>query len=240
MNEKDDKRIEKELTRESLFLNRELQNILIRHWLFGCLPGRKIANLSHQFTNRTYKTGQFVFHQEDKADRLFVLISGEISIESYNISGQMTKIAHLNNGEVFGEFALIDKSGRSASARVTKPSTLASLPGNIFDELMIEHPEFTKLLLNFLVTKLRSSNDQVESLVTLTLLQRTARMLLLLGDKMGDKLSITQAQLSEHLFASREKVNSKLKELERMKTIELGHGSVTILDRDALSSIVLN
>lgn len=217
---------------------RELQDILMRHWLFGVLPGRKIADLAHQFSTRRFKKGQYIFHQDDKAERLYVILDGEISIESYNLDGKMTKITHLHGGEIFGEFALIDKLGRSASACVVKTSTLASLTSNVFEQLIAEYPEFSRKLLGVLVERVRTTNDQVASLVTLNLLQRTAQLLLQLRGKQGDHIKITQTELSERLFASREKVNVKLKELEQLGAIETGHGKIRITNGEALEILL--
>lgn len=222
----------------NVVMSRELQDILMRHWLFGVLPGRTIADLSHQFATKRYKKDQFIFHQEDKADRLYVILDGEISIESYQSDGQMTKITHLHGGEIFGEFALIDEMGRSASARIVKPSTLASLKGSVFDKLLTEHPGFSRKMLHVLVGRVRATNEQVSSLVTMNLLQRTARLLLQLQGLQGNDIKITQTELSERLFASREKVNVKLKELEQLGAIETGHGQIRIRNTEALKILL--
>ncbi len=210
----------------------------MNHWLFGVLPGRRIADLSHQFSTRKFKKGQYIFHQDDPAERLYVILDGEISIETFNVDGKMTKITHLHNGEIFGEFALIDSLGRSASARVVKASTLASLTSTVFDQLLVDHPDFSKKILEVLVERVRTTNEQVASLVTLNLLQRTARLLLQLRGTQGDEIKITQTELSERLFASREKVNVKLRELDQLGAIETGHGTIKIKNVEALTILL--
>jgi len=212
----------------------KLQDILIRHWLFSVLPGKVIANLSNQFSTRQYKKGQYIFHQDDAANRLFVILKGEVSIETVSLEGKVTKISHLNENEIFGEFALVDRKGRSASAKAIKSSTLASLPDNVFDDLLNRYPEFTKNLLKILVTRLRDTNKQVESIVTLSLIQRTAHLLLDIAGKTGPEIQTTQTELAERLFATREKVNSKLKQLERIGAIKTGHGKILVRNADLL------
>jgi len=218
--------------------NRDLQDILIRHWLFGVLPGKAIADLARQFSIKKYAKNQYVFHQDDQARRLYVILTGEVSIETVNLDGKMTKITHLGTGEIFGEFALIDEEGRSASALIAKPTNLASLPGQIFHDLIETYPEFSKKLLAGLVARLRGSNHQVESLVTLSLLQRTAQLLLKMSEQSGPEIKSTQIELSERLFATREKVNTKLKELERMGAIKTGHGKILVKDGQRLEALL--
>jgi len=219
-------------------MSRDLQDILIRHWLFSVLPGRTIADLANQFSIKNYTKDQYVFHQEDRAERLYVILNGEISIESYNLDGTMTKITHLRGGEIFGEFGLIDEKGRSAAAIIAKRTTLASLPSNVFQKLLDAYPEFSRRLLQVLVARLRGSNHQIESLVTLSLIQRTAQLLLRLSDAEGLEIKITQGQLSERLYASREKVNRKLAELVQMGAIKTGHGKILIESKDRLGALL--
>lgn len=205
--------------------------------MFECLPGRVLTDLSQQFVTRKYNVKQYVFHQDDEANHLYVILDGQVSIERVNEEGKVTKISCLNSGEVFGEFALVDGMGRSASALVTKPSNLASLPGRVFEKLFEEHAAFSRQLSTVLVGRLRGSNQQVETLVTMNLLQRTARLLLQISESSGHEIIITQNELAERLFATREKVNSKLKELEALGAIKRGNRRIDILSTYELRKI---
>lgn len=224
-----------EASRHNTVMSSKLQDILIRHWLFGALPGNVIADLSFHFSSRKYDKGQYVFHQDDEARHLFVILEGEVSIETISMDGKITKISQLNANDIFGELALIDRKGRSASAQIAKSSIISSLRKQIFYDLLEHYPSFSKKLLGVLVARLRNTNDQVESLVTLTLLQRTAQLLLQISRKTGPEIKITQNELAERLFATREKVNSKLKELERLNAIQTGHGKILIKNKSRLS-----
>ena len=77
----------KKTVKTNIIMSNQLQDILIRHWLFGVLPGRVIADLSFQFSSQRYSKNQYVFHQEDLADRLYVVLEGEVSIETMNLDG---------------------------------------------------------------------------------------------------------------------------------------------------------
>jgi len=228
------KQSSEERTETCIAMSGKLQDILIRHWLFGVLPGRVIADLSYQFSTRKYSDKQYVFHQGDKAAHLFVILEGEVSIEIVNLDGKVTKISHLNQGEIFGEFALIDGEGRSASAKIVKPALIASLTSNVFSDLIEHHTSFSKKLMAVLVSRLRGTNRQVESIVTKTLLQRTAQILLDLSKTTGNEIRITQSELATRLHATREKVNTKLKELEQIGAIKTGHGKIVIKNIERL------
>jgi len=219
-------------------MNRGLQDILLRHWLFGSLPGNVIANLSHQFSSRVYAKGTYIFHQNDPAGFLYVILDGQVSIENMSHEGKLTNITHLSSGDIFGEFALIDGLGRSASARVAKEAIVTAISGEVFKRLVKEHSDFSHKLLEVLVARVRSTNHNMECLITLNLSQRIARLLLSMSDQGDDKIQVTQSNLGERLHASREKVNLKLKELEKMGALECGRGEITILNRERLSLLL--
>lgn len=215
-------------------MKQKLEYFLAEHWLFKALDNQELSNISQKFSTRTYEKGQFVFHQQDLADRVYVILSGLISIETLSPDGQVTKIAQLGPGEVFGELALIEDCSRTASAYVVTSATLASLTKSTFTSLLKANFEVSKRILSVLSSRLRDTTRKVESLVTLSVLQRTVQVLLQMSVHDGDFISITQKDLSERLFASREKVNGKLKVLERDGAIKLLHGKIHVLSRDKL------
>lgn len=214
-----------------------LQDILKKHWLFGVLKPSRYAELTQQFSIKFYRKNEFVFHQLDRPEQLYVILEGEVSIETYSLDGKVIKITHLDAGEVFGELALIDRGSRSASAVTTKTARIASLRQSVFQQLIESETEFSQRLLVVLVERLRKSNQQVESLVTQTLLQRTAKLLCDLQLKEGNTIKVTQKQLGERLFASREKVNGKIKALENLEAIATSRGHVEILNLPLLKKL---
>ena len=213
-------------------------DILKKHWLFNVLDEVQLKALSKEFLIETYSTGQYIFHESDPAKHLFVILEGEVSIETNSATGKVIKISHLSTADIFGELALIDHGVRSAGALATKTTTIAVLTKAIFRDIVEKNPSFCQKLLIVLADRLRKSNNQVEALVSLSLLQRTAKILLDIQRREGgDKLEITQSQLSERLFASREKVNVKLKTLEKLNAISIQRGSIRILNIDILDSL---
>lgn len=219
-------------------LSQHLQSILINNWLFGSLPGIVISDLSHQFTGRSYNKNQYVFHQGDKSQYIYVIVDGEVSIETINVDGKVTKISRLNPGDIFGEFAVIDEGMRSANALVVRSSLVASLKSETFLSLMESYPVFSKKIMTVLVARLRTTNQQLESLVTMNLLQRTAKILLQISSVEGPEIKVTQTELAERLYASREKVNSKLKDLEAMGAVKRGRGVILVENADRLLTLI--
>ncbi len=214
-----------------------LLDILKNHWLFSALTDEKLSACVAAVHMQTYEAGQYVFHQMDDPQKLYIIIRGEVSIETHSLAGKVIKIKHLIDGDIFGEFALIDDGPRSANAVVMKPTEVAALNRSVFQNIMKSDIEFSQRLLRVLVNRLRHSNHQVESLVSQSLSQRTARLLCLLQAQKGDVIKVTQKQLSDRLFASREKVNEKLQVFEARGAILKTRGRVEIVNLDTLKKL---
>lgn len=205
--------------------------------IFKSIDSEGLKALAGLFSHTSFESDQHVFHQGDEADNLFIILAGRVSIETYTEDGKMTQFTHLGPGDIFGEFAVLDEGVRSAGARILERAKLAKLKKSDFHNLLNSNPVILKQLLSFLVSRLRHSNHQIESLATQSLLQRTAHLLVSLSSADGDVLKVTQKQLSGRLFASREKVNVKLKALESKGAIKCGHGKITIISLHDLHKV---
>lgn len=205
--------------------------------LFNSVEDMAIASIQSQFIEKKYLKNQFVFQQWDEADRLYIILSGLASIQMHGMDGKDITIATLHPGSIFGEFALIDDQARSASVIIDQDAKIASMSKTAFKNLIETNQIISKNMLKHLIGHLRKSNDQMESLVNLTLSQRTAKILLELYEKEGRVINVTQKKLSERLFASREKVNASLKALENQGSIKRGHRKIEIISVEGLSQL---
>ena len=68
-------------------------------------------------TKTTFKAGDFIFFEGDIESHFFIIESGTVSIFVKDKKGIKMEVARLKDGETFGEFALIDKGARTASAQ---------------------------------------------------------------------------------------------------------------------------
>jgi len=67
-------------------------------------------------TKQIIKAGTYIFHEGDVESHFFIIESGEVHIVTRDKAGQSIIVAKLYAGDSFGEFALIDKAPRTASA----------------------------------------------------------------------------------------------------------------------------
>ena len=84
---------------------------------------------------------EWLFHQSDDGDKLFLVVSGSLTAYVQRTDGKELAIAAFEIGSFFGEMALIDGEPRSAGCRAETESRLLSLDRNSFITLKHEHPE---------------------------------------------------------------------------------------------------
>ena len=111
---------------------------------------------------RVIKKDEHLFKEGDESDSLFILKSGELLI--YKQKGdQIVEIAEINQQQMIGEMALIDRSLRSASIKATRDSEVFELKLGQIDQYIAEQPYWMKMLIQTLTDRLRETNKKLLS-----------------------------------------------------------------------------
>ncbi len=82
-----------------------------------------------------YEPGEMVFEQGDVGDCLYILVKGQVEV-LLEQDGQQKCVAHLKEGEYFGEMALLQHQVRSAGVRCITPVELLVLRRGDFNSLV--------------------------------------------------------------------------------------------------------
>jgi CRP-like cAMP-binding protein len=163
-----------------------------------------------------------------------------ISIASED--GREKDIALLQQGECFGEMALLDGSPRSATASAMEALETLTLFREDFLEFLDKHPEVAVDTTGLLTRRLRSVNQMLGDLAFLDVPTRVAKQLLEMAEtSAGDaewqgpiELTLGQEELARLVGASRETVSRVLNGYRRQGILLTSHRRITIKDRPAL------
>jgi len=82
---------------------------------------RQVASIVHR---RQYVKDEFVFYQGDPGLGMYVIEKGSVGVVVAGEDGTKKEVITLNNGDFFGEIALLDESPRSASVVIKEDSEL--------------------------------------------------------------------------------------------------------------------
>jgi CRP-like cAMP-binding protein len=97
--------------------------------------------------------GDFLFHEGDKRDSMYVLLDGKMDIRLGNYVVETAK-----RGAFIGKMALIDDSPRVANAVAKSACRLAQIDRQVFDFLVQQHPPFARHVMKVLADRLRHMN----------------------------------------------------------------------------------
>jgi NTE family protein len=123
--------------------------------LLSALPDEQLERVSEEITERRVLAGEWLFHQGEEGDRLFIVRSGWVEV--VDEGPPTTVIRAVRRGDALGELALLGAGRRSASARAARDTELLELHREAFERLIREAPEFALSLTRSLGAQLAAS-----------------------------------------------------------------------------------
>lgn len=118
--------------------------------LLSVLKPKDRARIMTYARYRTYGPGETVVREGDPGMHLYFVISGHARVQQ---AGQ-TWIGRLGPGDFFGELALIEEHGRTATVTAEDDLSCSLIPAWEFRALLKEHPELAIGLLDALIGRL--------------------------------------------------------------------------------------
>jgi len=91
---------------------------------FASLSPRELKEVAAIVHKRDYRAGEPVFYQGDPGLGMYIVQDGEVSITILGKDENESELIVLNDGDFFGELALLDESPRSANAICKTDCTL--------------------------------------------------------------------------------------------------------------------
>ncbi|MBX2995694.1 MAG: cyclic nucleotide-binding domain-containing protein [Bdellovibrionaceae bacterium] len=116
-----------------------------------------------EITREVYKPGDFIFFEGDLDFHFYIIEFGEVQIFTKNAQGTRINIATIEPGESFGEFALLDKAPRSASAQALTEVSLFKVSQVGFEDLLNELPVWSSSMLRNFAVRLKNMNQVLKT-----------------------------------------------------------------------------
>ncbi len=220
---------------------------LARHDLLGNLTEEELDRLLVPARVERVDEGRVLFRKGDPGDRLYVVLSGRISIGTTSEAGKEVIFNVLGRGEVFGEIALLDGKARTADATAMAESHLLVLDRADFMPFLERHPEVAARLIAVLCERVRWVSESYEDALFMELPARLAKRLLILAQSHGEpgdgttmriEFPLSQQELANMAGVSREAVNKLLRAWQSEGLIAQDKHHVTILDEARLKRLV--
>jgi CRP-like cAMP-binding protein len=115
-------------------------------------------------TREVFKPGDYIFFEGDIDFHFYIVESGEVQIFTKTKDGKRMDLLTLTEGESFGEFALMDRVPRSASAQAMTETTVIKVSEKGYEQLLSELPAWASSMLRSLVNRLRHNTDLLKTM----------------------------------------------------------------------------
>ena len=129
------------------------------NWAFGYLQDDLLDAYSGHFERLLLKPGEILFSEGEMGDHAYMVDEGAIKVSRNDISGCELTLATLEQGELFGELALIDTHPRSATATAMKATELIVLDRRTFQDRLATEPRLMELVMKNFSKRIRRMDD---------------------------------------------------------------------------------
>jgi CRP/FNR family cyclic AMP-dependent transcriptional regulator len=204
--------------------------------LLADLPAEDVRRLLAIARRRTFRKGEVVFHRDDPADSLHLIVRGRFGARVLTPLGDTVLLDVLGPGESFGELALLlPGARRSATVSALEDGETRSVFRDDFGQLQRTHPGVKDVLLRLLAEQLRRASERLVEAHYLDADTRVRRRLLELARSYeGGVVPLTQEELAAMAGTSRATVNRVLREEQRRDVVSLSRGRVRLVAPEEL------
>ena len=206
--------------------------------LLADLPLDDVRQLLTIARRRTFGRGEVVFHRDDPAESLHLVVRGRFGARVLTPLGDSVLIEVFGPGQSFGELALLfPDARRSATVAALEAGETRSVFRDDFTALQRAHPGVKDVLLRLLAEQLRRSTDRVVEAHHVDAETRVRRRLLELAAMYEDGVvPLTQEDIAAMAGTSRATVNRVLREEAKLGSVALARGRTSVLAIDELRS----
>jgi len=203
---------------------------------FKLLTEEELELIDSITTEQTYKKGEYIFFEEEKGDKFYVIKEGQVKLSKMIENGDEQILNIFSNNDIIAEIIAFDKGNYPASAVTMKKTTLICFERSKFEKLILEHPEIGLKLLQELSGRLRRAQQNVRDLALKDSSAKVASLLIFLAEKYGDvrrdkiilDISLTQKEMANMIGSSRETVSRVLGRFENDGLIKTSRKKITI------------
>jgi ATP-binding cassette subfamily B protein len=108
--------------------------------ILSILDEELLKAIAGLFITEHYPQDRMIVYEGDPGDRFFIIVRGRVEVLKKGPSGSESRVAVLDDGDYFGEIALVRNVPRTASVRTLSDCILLSLTGEHFLRLMEQSP----------------------------------------------------------------------------------------------------
>ncbi len=215
--------------------------------LLADLNQDEIDKISEGIIFTDYKKGEYIFRTGDKADKLYIVVSGKMKIYNYLTDGREQILYIYSTGDFVGAFNLLKEDEFKYNSEALEDTTISTLSKNKFDSIILKNPEITLKILEKAYERIRDVEGLVVRLSAANADAKVAGLLLELMEDFGSKmnsnivleLSINREEMGNYAGISRETMTRKLNHFKELGYIDfIGNKKIIIKKENKLRELL--
>ena len=153
--------------------------------LFSKMTDVDVEQIVDQCIRRECSKDHVLMVEEEMGQTLFILLKGIVKVTRTSDEGREVIITMLKAGDFFGELALLDGKGRSATVTAMQDSELLTLRRSEFLLLLEKFPPIAIEMLKVLADRIRKCDAQIENLTLQDAVGRVGATLIHVAEQTG-------------------------------------------------------
>ncbi len=188
---------------------------------------------------------QYLFHEGETAEELYLIISGKVQISKVTADGRILTLRICGENDICGELTLFtDNPKYLLSAMVLEDGEMAVIKKDVLEKTIFENSTLAYEFMKWMSDHFRKTQTKFRDLILNgkrgALLSTLIRMTNSYGVQKKDgiliDLPLTNQKLGDFCGTSRESTNKILNELRRESIISVIRGKITIHDLQYLKN----
>ncbi len=214
---------------------------LKRTAIFGAVDSESLKALAGRVRERKLRRGEILFTRGEKADGLYVVVSGSIRAYRESKDGREQTMHVETAGATLAEVAVFDNGIYPSTTMAEEDTIVLSLQRDTVLEFLRKNPEAALAALNVLASRLRKVTLRLEGVTLQDVSQRLAQLLLERAariepheGRVSFALKESHQRIAANLGTVREVITRQLRRFANDGLIEVDGRNITILDSERL------
>jgi CRP/FNR family transcriptional regulator len=191
----------------------------------------------------TYRKNEFLFHENEPATGVYLIISGKVKIVKHENKPAQTILYLVKPGDILGIHAIVNGHNYTNTAVAMVNTHVCFIPGKEFLRLIKNNNDYKFVIMQLLCTRIDLIENQISSRYEKDATERFAELLVFLtntyglSDKKVLKIELTMEDLANLTGTSKGYLSKIIGEFSQKDIIVFKGRSIKILSKKELEKI---
>jgi ATP-binding cassette subfamily B protein len=114
--------------------------------LFRDVDIATLNGLAERFVSQFYQPEQIVYQEGELGGTFYIVVRGTVSVSRLDSGRKSIRLADLQDGDYFGEVAMLNQSRRTTTVKAKTPTLVLALDAEYFHSMMDELSSLNKIV----------------------------------------------------------------------------------------------